>query len=98
MNWLKKLFKHKRYAFNPDYIVRPSESIKEAMGYIGIDEPCRWKRMLNLSTEMTTKIMNDEIRISKSVAVRMAKVLGSSPEFWYNLSKNYHDKKGGKDA
>lgn len=100
MNFLTRLFKRKRkrYAFNPDYIVRPSQSILEAMGYIGIDESCRWELMLNLSPEMTKKIMNDEIRISKRVAMRMAKVLGSAPEFWFNLSKNYHDKKGGKDA
>ena len=97
MNWIKKLFKRKRYTFNPDYTVRPSQSILEAMEFSGITLRKLWGNYA-LSWMDIAYMLSDEKPISMTVAVRLSKIIGGAPEFWYNLSKNYHDKKGGKDA
>ena len=97
MNWIKKLFKRKRYAFNPDYVVRPSQSILEAMEFANVSVKELWL-LSELLMEDIAKLLADEIEIGETIATELSKVLGGAPVFWFNLSKNYHDRKGGKDA
>ena len=98
MNFLTRLFNRKRYAFNPDYVVRPSQSILEAMEFANVSVKELWLLSEELLMEDIAKLLADEIEIGETIAVELSKVLGGAPEVWFNLSKNYHDKRGGKDA
>jgi len=100
MSFLTRLFKRKRklYAFEPDYCVRPSESIKENMKAAGVDELDLYLASPFINVTAFKNMLNDSVPISKSMAIKLSSILGSEPAFWVNLSKNYHDKKGGKDA
>jgi len=97
MNWLRKLFTRKRklYSFEPDYVVRPSQSILEAMEFAKVS-------VMDLNCTLyifdIAYLLADEVKINDFLADKLSKVLGSSPEFWINLSRNYFEKKGGSDA
>ena len=99
MNFLTRLFKRKRklYSFEPDYVVRPSESIIDSMLYLGATASGIHRRT-KLSELTIIGILTDSEPIDEFIATELSKVLGSEPAFWMNLSKNYHDKKGGTDA
>ena len=97
MNFLIRLFKRKRklYSFEPDYVVRPSETIKECMEHADIDNFSLWAATPFIELTAFNNMMNDKLPISKAMAIKLSSVLGSEPAFWLALSKNYHDKKGG---
>lgn len=100
MSFLTRLFKRKRklYSFEPDYVVRPSETIKECMKHAEVDNFSLWAANPFIELTAFNNMMNDKLPISKAMAIKLSSVLGSEPAFWMALSKNYHDKKGGKDA
>ena len=99
MSYLARLFKRKRklYSFEPDYVVRPSKSIIDSMIYLGVTADSLHRRT-KLSELTIIGILTDSERIDEFIATELSMVLGSEPALWMNLSKNYHDKKGGKDA
>ena len=90
--------KHKLYEFKPDYVVRPSETIKECMKHAEVDNFSLWTANPFIELTAFNNMMNDKLPISKAMAIKLSSVLGSEPAFWMALSKNYHDKKGGSDA
>ena len=96
MNWLKRLFKRKLYSFEPDYVVRPSQSILEAMEFANINTISIWAKT-QMQWATIAKLLADEIQIDEPIATELSKVLGSSPEFWMALSRNYFEKKGEKN-
>jgi plasmid maintenance system antidote protein VapI len=95
MSWLKNMFSRKRklYSFNPEYNARPSDTILEAMKFARITETGLW---LKTSLEIMTvdKLLVDKIKIDYYIARELSKILGSEPEFWIALSKNYFDRQG----
>ncbi len=99
MNFLTRLFNRKRklYSFEPDYVVRPSQSILEAMEFAGVSTISIWAKT-QMQWATIAKLLADEIQIDEPIATELSKVLGSTPEFWINLSRNYFEKKGGSDA
>jgi plasmid maintenance system antidote protein VapI len=97
MSLLKRLFKRKLYSFEPDYVVRPSKSILEAMEFAGVSTISIWAKT-QMQWATIAKLLADEIQIDELISTELSKVLGGAPVFWFNLSKNYHDRKGGKDA
>lgn len=96
MSIFTKLFhcKRKLYSFEPDYCVRPSETIKEAMEHTNVTMFDIYNVEPIIGLKYFSKMMNDDIPINEQMAEKLSKVLGSEPAFWMNLSKNYHDEKG----
>lgn len=96
MSFLTRLFKRKRklYSFEPDYVVRPSETIKECMEYAEVDHFSLWAANPFIELTAFNNMMDDKLPISKAMATKLSSVLGSEPAFWMALSKNYFDKKG----
>lgn len=97
MSWFKKLSTRKKYAFNPDYTVRPSQTILEAMEFSRVTTTILWART-DMICSTIAKLLADEIKIHEWIATDLSRVLGSTPEFWMELSKNYFEKKGGSDV
>ena len=97
MTWIKRLFtrKQKLYHFNPDYGVRPSDVILDAMKFARVSETDLWNKTL-LDIMTVEKILLDRIEINYYIARELSKILGSSHEFWITLSKNYFDKNVGR--
>ena len=103
MSIFTKLFyrKHKLYSFEPDYTVPPSETIRESMEHAEVDYFSLWAANPFIELTAFNNMMNDKLPISKAMAIKLSSVLGSEPEFWIALSKNYFDAlklKGGSDA
>ena len=72
--------------YTPDYIVRPSDTIKESMEYSHVTvDNLDWEEICLYMA----KLLADEIQIDERIAVALSKVLGSHPTFWINLSNNY---------
>ncbi len=97
MTWIKRLFtrKKKLYHFNPDYGVRPSDVILDAMKFAGVSETDLWSKTL-LEIMTVEQLLLDRIEINYHIARELSKILGSSTEFWITLGKNYFDKNVGR--
>jgi plasmid maintenance system antidote protein VapI len=93
MSIFDKIFKRKRklYSFEPDYVARPSETIKECMEQADIDNFSLWAANPFIELTAFNNMMNDKLPISKAMAIKLSSVLGGEPEFWVNLSKKYFD-------
>lgn len=103
MSIFDKLFKRKRklYAFEPDYIVRPSESIKEAMEYANVTRSDLFIAATPIKLSAFNNMMDDVVPISHEMSMALSTVLGADAAFWKKLSRNYFDAlklKGGSDA
>lgn len=72
--------------YTPDYISRPSDTIKESMEYSHVTVDDLWEEICLYDL---AKLLADEIQIDERIAVALSKVLGSQPTFWMNLSNNY---------
>jgi len=72
--------------YTPDYISRPSDTIKESMEYSHKTIDDLWEEICLYDM---AKLLADEIQIDERIAVALSKVLGSQPTFWMNLSNNY---------
>ena len=46
-------------------------------------------RLLHVPPNRITQILNGQRNITADTALRLARWLGTSPEFWLNLQKNY---------
>ena len=78
--------------YTPDYISRPSDTIKESMEYSHVTVDDLWEEICLYDL---AKLLADEIQIDERIAVALSKVLGSQPTFWMNLSNNYFAAKAG---
>ena len=95
MSILAKLFHRKRlYKFEPDYVVPPSETIKENMEYASISRSDLFNANPYVELTAFNNMMDDITPINDELATKLSSKLGGAPAFWINLSKNYHDKKG----
>lgn len=72
-------------AFHPGYYV---EEIVEDMGITQHEFASR----LGVADEVLEELIRGKVKISNSLANRLSRVLGSSPDFWLNLQERY-DKK-----
>lgn len=95
---MTKLFRRKRklYAFEPDYVVRPSETIKESMGHASISRSDLFNANPYVELTAFNNMMDDITPINDELATKLSSKLGGAPAFWMALSKNYFDKKGEK--
>jgi len=59
MSLLKRLFKRKLYSFEPDYVVRPSQSILEAMEFAGVSTISIWAKT-QMQWATIAKLLADE--------------------------------------
>lgn len=93
MNILRKLFKRKRkfYEFKPDYIVRPSESIKEAMEHANVTSSDLFIAATPIKLSAFNNMMDDVVPISHEMSMALSEVLGADAAFWKKLSRNYFD-------
>lgn len=93
MSIITKFFHRKRlYKFEPDYVVPPSETIKEAMEHKDINVDKLYS-VGSLSALTIAELLCDEIRIDNYIANVLSSVLGGDPQFWIARSKQYFDKK-----
>jgi plasmid maintenance system antidote protein VapI len=93
MSIFDKLFKrkHKLYAFDPDYIVPPSEIIREAMEHAGISRDDLFNANPYIELTAFNNMMADITPINDELAKKLSNKLGGEPEFWVALSKKYFD-------
>ena len=98
MNFLTRLFKCKRklYSFKPDYVVRPSETIKESMEYAGISRSDLFNANPYVELTAFNNMMNDITPINVELATKLSNKLGGAPAYWINLSNNYFAAKAQK--
>ena len=91
MNFLTRLFKRKRklYSFEPDYVVRPSETIKESMEYASISRSDLFNANPYVELTAFNNMMNDITPINVELAMKLSSKLGGAPAYWMNLSNNY---------
>ena len=89
MNFLTRLFKRKLYSFEPDYVVRPSETIKESMEYASIGRSDLFNANPYIELTAFNNMMNDITPINVELAMKLSSKLGGSPAYWINLSNNY---------
>jgi len=74
-------------SFNPKWVSRPSNTIKDILKYkkISLKE---FQKLLEMPDEIFNNFMNDEIAISTSLALKLSEILGSNINFWikrYNI-------------
>jgi plasmid maintenance system antidote protein VapI len=93
MSFLTRLFKCKRklYEFKPDYIVRPSESIKEAMEHANVTRSDLFIAATPIKLSAFNNMMDDVVPISHEMSMALSEVLGADAAFWKKLSRNYFD-------
>jgi len=98
MSFLTRLFKRKRklYSFEPDYVVRPSETIRESMEHANVTRSDLFVAAIPIKLSAFNNMMDDVVPISHEMSMALSAVLGADAAFWKKLSRNYHDKKGGQ--
>lgn len=50
---------------------------------------------LGTTEEVVNELINDKIKISKDIAIKLSNVTGVSPESWLNLQKKYDTQREG---
>lgn len=95
MSIFTKLFHRKLHSFTPDYVVKPSETIKEAIESKGALADYLFEHS-KLTYRSIVCILADEYQIDEFDATELSIALGCTPEFWMALSKNYFEKRGEK--
>jgi addiction module HigA family antidote len=69
--------------------VHPGEVLREdVLKEIGLSAAA-FARKLNVPTNRVTEILNGERAVSAETALRLARCLGGTPQFWLNLQTNY---------
>lgn len=76
--------------FNPDWAIHPSESVKEIMEERGIS-PIELAIECGIPIETVRSFLRSQIGISKEMAEKFPKKLGSTPEFWLRLSADFDE-------
>ena len=75
-----------RAAFDP---VTPGEILKEEfLASYGLSQN-QLARVIGISPNRITEIVNNRRRITADTALRLALYFGNSPEFWMNLQSHY---------
>ncbi len=66
----------------------PGRIIKEAIEALGLTVTDA-AHMLNVSRPTLSGLLDERSGISGEMAVRLSKIVGSTPEFWMRLQLNY---------
>ncbi len=64
----------------------PGEVLKEALSDISVTHAAE---RLGVGRVALSRLLNGATGISPEMALRLAKALGTSPEFWYGMQANY---------
>ena len=68
--------------------VHPGEILGDELEELGLSAS-RLARILGVPTNRITQILNGRRGISAETALRLARWLGTSPQFWMNLQNSY---------
>ncbi len=74
--------------FTPAVAVPPGETIRENMGYLGINQK-ELAAMLGTTTKQLSNILNGLAPITHDIALKLESVIGLSAELWMELESNY---------
>jgi len=83
--------KNERYSYNPDHIIPPGETLKEAMDYLGIGIK-DISRRTGITEQSIIRILAGKQPITYSTAQKLEPVTGISCEFWNNLESRYQER------
>ena len=90
---------NKSELFIPTIAIAPSETIREEMEYLGMNQKELAAR-LDITTKHLSNILNNNSHITYETALKLENVFGSSAQYWMNLETNYQLNKarlGGKE-
>ncbi len=74
--------------FNPDWTIHPGETLRKVIRVQGLTQ--RYvAEQVGISQKYLSEIVNGHALYSARLAVSFARLLGSSPQFWWNLRCNY---------
>ena len=68
--------------------IHPGEILAEEIDYLGMS-PDQLARVLSVSTDEMTQILEGQCPITASMALRLSRWLGTGPELWMNLQSQY---------
>ena len=79
--------------FNPDWISPPGDTIADIL------EERQWLssdlvEFLGISPQQLALLINGEMLIDEAMAIKLAKVMGSTPGFWMRREAQYRLKLG----
>lgn len=69
-------------------VIHPGEHIRDDLDALGWSAS-QLARALDVPTNRITAILNGQRGITADTAIRLSRWLGTSPEFWLNLQKQY---------
>ena len=72
-------------AFDPGYYV------KEIIEDLEMNQ-CEFAKMLEITDKTLSKLLSGEASLSKEIAKKMSRMLGTSVDVWLGLQKMYEDK------
>lgn len=82
------MYKKETFAFNPDYIVRPGETIEENIAYLGMTKAA-FARHLGVPIGTLHRLVSGEIPLSVDFAMKLESVTNVPAAFWNSLEANY---------
>ena len=68
--------------------IHPGEILKEEIDTLGLSANS-FAHKLCVPTNRITGILNGQRSLTTDTAIRLARFLGTSPEFWLNLQRDY---------
>jgi len=68
--------------------VHPGEILREELEALGLSAKA-FAEALDVPANRVTAILNAQRGVTADTALRLARYLGTSPEFWLNLQKSY---------
>lgn len=78
------------YPYDPDYAVRPGETLQETIDALGIDQRELAKRA-GLSAKHVNQVIKGVAPITQDTAIRLERVTGVPARMWNNLEANYRE-------
>ena len=75
-------------AFNPDYLVRPGETIEENIAHLGMTKAA-FARHLGVPIGTLHRLISSEIPLSVEFAMKLESVTKIPAAFWNSLEANY---------
>ena len=82
------MYKKETFAFNPDYIARPGETVEENIAYLGMTKAA-FARHLGVPIGTLHRLVSGEIPLSVDFAMKLESVTNVPAAFWNSLEANY---------
>jgi addiction module HigA family antidote len=76
--------------YNPDFVVKPGETIKESLEALGMTRTELAKRM-GLPKKTINEIISAKAEITPETAIQLERVFGVPADFWINLEIGYRN-------